>query len=171
MTDPLDTANRAISTVREHTPSVQTALKVLAWMERELSEAETYTAIKKIVDGTEALTNPAPSAPVACHIERVESGFRELSATTPMGAADPRPDGWLLQHHFGLDRLSVAAAIVKVQNEKLAELCASRPDPLRRLRLAGLAVSGSRSRAARARGEAAGQHAVIKADRNFGAAV
>jgi hypothetical protein len=55
MTDPLDTANRAISTVREHTPSVQTALKVLAWMERELGAAETYTAIKKIVDGAEAL--------------------------------------------------------------------------------------------------------------------
>jgi hypothetical protein len=55
MTDPLDTANRAISTVREHTPSVQTALKVLAWMERELGAAETYTAIKRIVDGAEAL--------------------------------------------------------------------------------------------------------------------
>ena len=44
-----------------------------------------------------------------------------------------------------------AAQIVKVQNEKLAELvrCAARP--LRRLRLPGAAVSGSRGTAARRR--------------------
>ena len=38
---------------------------------------------------------------------------------------------------YGKDR-DTAAEIVKVQNEKLAELCASRPDRFARVRLAGL---------------------------------
>src|SRR4249919_2545667 len=33
-----------------------------------------------------------PSAPVARHIERVESGFRELSATTPIRSPKSVPD-------------------------------------------------------------------------------
>src|SRR5467141_3163307 len=38
------------------------------------------------------VVSPAPSAPVARHIERVESGFRELSATTPIRSPKSVPD-------------------------------------------------------------------------------
>ena len=37
-----------------------------------------------------------------------------------------------------------AEAICKIHNEKLAELCAQKPGPLRRLRVAAAAVSRSR---------------------------
>jgi hypothetical protein len=38
-------------------------------------------AFAELGDNQQRRANPAPSASVARHIERVESGFRELSAT------------------------------------------------------------------------------------------
>src|SRR6202040_1899955 len=49
-------------------------------------------AFAELSDNQWRRANPAPSAPVARHIERVESGFRELSATAPVRSPKSVPD-------------------------------------------------------------------------------
>ena len=105
-------------------------------------------AINLMGDGADKVLPPVKGVPE--HFIAIEQRLKEMDAMAiDMEVLSINPF-W-----YGKDR-DTAAQIVKVQNEKLAELCAARPERFARLRFPDAAVSRPRGAAARNGGQETG---------------